>query len=166
FAMFLLILGRAGGILLEHFSRHLLWYAAVFGSFTSTIFLGMALVAALRYSRRSRSSRQQAAAIPLEILPPVTILKPVHGMEPRLEETLESFFRQDYPQFEIIFGARNGEDQSLAVIAKLRARYPNVRTRVVISGDPSWPNAKVFSLAKMMGSSDHSYLVISDSDIL
>ncbi len=165
-SMFVLVLGRAGGILLEHFSRHLLWYVAVFGSFTSTIFLGMALVAARRYSRRSRSSRQQAAAVPLEILPPVTILKPVHGMEPRLEETLESFFRQDYPQFEIIFGARNGEDQSLAVIAKLRARYPNVRTRVVISGDPSWPNAKVFSLAKMMGSSDHSYLVISDSDIL
>jgi len=87
-------------------------------------------------------------------------------MEPRLEETLESFFRQDYPEFEIIFGARNGEDQSLAVIAKLRARYPDVRTRVVISGEPSWPNAKVFSLAKMMGSSDNSYFVISDSDIL
>jgi ceramide glucosyltransferase len=156
----------AGATLVEHFTRHLSWYIAIFGSFTSTIFLAMALVAALRYTRNSRHLRHEAASVASHSLPPVTILKPVHGMEPSLEETLESFFRQDYPEFEIIFGARNGEDQSLAVIAGLRAKYPNVRTRVVISGDPSWPNAKVFSLAKMMGSSDHSYFVISDSDIL
>ena len=86
-------------------------------------------------------------------------------MEARLEETLESFFRQDYPDFEIIFGARNDTDESLAIIAKLRARYPRVKTRVVISGAPSWPNAKVFSLAKMMAMSDNEFLVISDSDI-
>jgi ceramide glucosyltransferase len=164
--MFVLLPGTAEATLVEHFTRHLSWYLAIFGSFTSSIFLGMALLAAFRYTRNARLSRQQAASVPLESLPAVTILKPVHGMEPRLEETLESFFRQDYPDFEIIFGARNGEDRSLEVIARLRARYPNVRTRVVISGDPSWPNAKVFSLAKMMGSSDHSYFIISDSDVL
>ena len=164
--MFVILPDMAGTILVEHFTRYLTWYLVVFGSFTSTMFLGMALVAALRYRRNCRQLRGQATSVPPESLPPVTILKPVHGMEPRLEETLESFFRQDYPEFEIIFGARNGEDQSLAVIAKLRARYPDVRTRVVISGEPSWPNAKVFSLAKMMGSSDNSYFVISDSDIL
>jgi ceramide glucosyltransferase len=156
----------AGPTLVEHFTRHALWYLAIFGSFTSTIFLGMAIAAALRYTRYSRVAQEQAASVPPESLPALTILKPVHGMEPRLEETLESFFRQDYPEFEIIFGARNGADQSLAVIAKLRAKYPQVRTRVVISGDPSWPNAKVFSLAKMMGSSDNSHFIISDSDVL
>jgi len=164
--MLVLLPSVAGTTLVEHFTRHLPWYLAVFGSFTSTIFLGMALIAALRYTRYARAARQHAGAVPPESLPAVTILKPVHGMEPRLEETLESFFRQDYPEFEIIFGARNGEDQSLSVIAKLRAKYPQVRTRVVISGDPSWPNAKVFSLAKMIGSSDHAHLVISDSDVL
>jgi len=164
--MFALTLGREGASLLEHFSRHLLWYAAIFGSFTSTVFLGMALVAALRYWLRARGLRQATASVPPENLPAVSILKPVHGLEPRLEETLESFFRQDYPDFEIIFGARHEQDESLPVIAKLRAKYPQVRTRVVISGDPSWPNAKVFSLAKMMGSSDNSHFVISDSDIL
>ena len=162
--MFALI--PAGATVVEHFTRHLLWYIAFFGSFTSTIFLAMALLAAFRYLRNSHRLHEQAGAVLSQGLPPVTVLKPVHGMEPRLEETLESFFRQDYPDFEIIFGARNSEDLSLTVIAKLRAKYPNVRTRVVISGDPSWPNAKVFSLAKMMGSSDNSYFVISDSDIL
>ena len=159
-------LGTTGAILLEQFSRHLLWYIAILGSFTSTLFLGMAVVASRRYWQRSRLLSQAVRSTPAGSLPPVTILKPVCGMEPRLEETLESFFRQDYPNFEIIFGARHSKDSSLTVIARLQAKYPQVRTRVVISGDPSWPNAKVFSLAKMMASSDNSFFVISDSDIL
>jgi len=164
--MSLLNLGTTGAILLEQFSRHLLWYIAILGSFTSTLFFGMAVVASRRYLRGSRQLCQAVRTISAESLPPVTILKPVCGMEPRLEETLESFFRQDYPDFEIIFGARHGGDSALTVVAKLQAKYPQVRTRVVISGDPSWPNAKVFSLAKMLASSDNSYFVISDSDIL
>ncbi|HZP24668.1 MAG TPA: bacteriohopanetetrol glucosamine biosynthesis glycosyltransferase HpnI [Terriglobales bacterium] len=164
--MFVLTAGRVGATLVEHFSRHLLWYVAIFGSFTSTIFLAMALIAALRYALVARRARRQTLLVAMESLPPVTVLKPVHGLEPRLEETLESFFRQEYPNFEIIFGARREDDASLSVIAKLRARYPQVRARVVISGEPSWPNAKVFSLAKMMGSSDNAFFVISDSDIL
>ena len=164
--MLLLVPSMAGAAVVGHFSRHLLWYVAILGSFTSTVFLGMAVVAAVRFSGNSRRARRQALSLSPECLPAVSILKPVHGMEPRLAETLESFFRQDYPDFEIIFGARSEEDASLEVIAKLRAKYPNVRTRVVISGDPSWPNAKVFSLAKMIGSSDRPYFVISDSDIL
>jgi ceramide glucosyltransferase len=156
----------AGAISTGHSWRHLLWYIAIFGSFTSTIFLGMVIVAALRYVRRSRRRQQEVLSVPAQLLPPVSILKPVHGLEPRLEETLESFFRQDYPDFEIIFGARSRDNQALTVVEKLRARYPNVKTKVVLSGEPSWPNAKVFSLAKMIASSDNDYFAISDSDIL
>jgi ceramide glucosyltransferase len=156
----------AGAVAVGHFGRHLLWYIAILGSFTSSIFFAMAVIAAFRYLRNARRDCRDAMAVSLEGLPPVTILKPVHGMEPKLEVNLESFFRQDYPHFEIIFGARSREDKSLAVIEKLRARYPNVSTRIVISGDPSWPNAKVFSLAKMMGSSDNPIFVISDSDVV
>lgn len=150
----------------EHSLRHLLWYVAVFGSFTSTVFFAMVIVALFRYMRRSGRIRREILAAAVENLPPVTVLKPVHGLEPRLEETLESFFRQDYPEFEIIFGARSRDNEALRVVERLRARYPNVRTSVVISGEPSWPNAKVFSLAKMIASSDSDYFVISDSDIL
>jgi ceramide glucosyltransferase len=164
--MFAIFLDTAGAGQAEHALRHLLWYIAIFGSFTSTVFLGMVLVAVFRYVRTSRKLQQQALAVPPRDLPPVTVLKPVHGLELRLEETLESFFLQDYPDFEIIFGARSSDNEALAVVEKLRAHYPNVRTKVVISGDPSWPNAKVFSLAKMIASSDNDYFVISDSDIL
>ncbi len=151
---------------LEQSFRHLLWYLAILGSFTSTIFLGMVVVATFRYVLHTRKNGNQLTSTSPQNLPAVTILKPVHGMEPKLEETLESFFLQEYPNFEIVFGARNAANEALIVVEKLRAKYPQVPTRVVISGEPSWPNAKVFSLARMIAASENSFFVISDSDVL
>ena len=149
-----------------HVLRHLLWFTALIGSLTSTVFLGMVLFAAIRYVMTCRSQRQRVLGVPLRELPPVTILKPLHGREARLEENLESFFQQDYPNFEIVFGARSPEDQALGVVDKLQAKYPQVPTRIVVSGEPSWPNAKVYSLSKMIASCADEFLVISDSDVL
>jgi ceramide glucosyltransferase len=98
-------------------------------------------------------------------LPPVTIFKPAHGMEARLEENLESFFQQDYPDFEVIIGARSADDPAIVVAEKLRQRYPQIRSRVVTSGPPLWPNAKVYTLDKMIALSRNDYFVISDSDV-
>jgi ceramide glucosyltransferase len=140
--------------------------AALIGTASSTIFLGLALVAAVRNLRLARDHSQAAAGTGFATLPMVAILKPLHGAEPRLEENLESFFLQDYPAFEIVFGCRTAEDPALAVVERLRARHPQVAARVVLSGEPHWPNAKVWSLDKMIASSTSRYLVISDSDIL
>lgn len=156
----------ADAALLGQSGWNLLWYLAILGTFTSTIFLGMVIVAAFRYGLNTRRARTQASTAAPQNLPAVTILKPVHGMEPKLEETLESFFRQDYPNFEVVFGARSLGNEALVVVERLRTKYPDVPARVVISGDPSWPNAKVFSLSKMIASSENSYFVISDSDVL
>ena len=95
----------------------------------------------------------------------MTLLKPVHGMEPRLAENIESFFRQDYPNFEIVFGARDPENTALRVAEEVCRRHPEVKSKIVLSGYPTWPNAKVFSLDKMIADSSTDYLVISDSDI-
>jgi ceramide glucosyltransferase len=98
-------------------------------------------------------------------LPAVTIFKPLHGMEPNLGENLSSFFRQNYPAFEIIFGAREQGDAALSVVEDLRKKFPQVTSRIVVSGPPTWPNAKVYSLAKMIPLARHEYFVISDSDV-
>jgi ceramide glucosyltransferase len=135
------------------------------GLITSTVFLGMVLFATVRYEMSQNLERRTWDISPAG-LPPVTILKPLHGMEPQLEQNLESFFRQDYPEFTIVFGTRSGEDPALVVVDKLQSKYPQVRTRKVVSGTPSWPNAKVYSLNKMIASSADDLLVISDSDIL
>jgi len=144
---------------------HVLLGIALLGICSSTIFLLMVLMAAIRWRRGARGARQAAIVTPESSLPAVTIFKPVHGMEARLEENLESFFQQDYPAFEIVFGARDANDAGLQLAEKIRQRYPQVKSRLVVSGAPIWPNAKVFSLSKMIPGSTNDYFVISDSDV-
>jgi ceramide glucosyltransferase len=80
-------------------------------------------------------------------------------------DNLESFFRQDYPAFEIIFGARDASDPALRIVDALADRYPQVSIKVVLSGEPNRPNAKVCSLLQMYAAASADYLVISDSDV-
>src|SRR5579863_7257666 len=108
---------------------------ALIGTFTSTIYLGMTLVAASRYLRRARQARAAAEAIPRSSLPPVTIFKPLHGSEDQLAANLQSFFEQDYPDYEIIFGVRDLDNPAARVAQDLRQRYPRVPSRLIISGD-------------------------------
>ncbi len=139
---------------------------ALLGTLTSTVFLCMVLVASTRYRRLAQAAKAAAAQVPDSSLPAVTILKPVHGMEPRLAENLESFFQQDYPRFDIIFAARDADNAALQVAEGLRRQYPQVKSSIVLSGPPTWPNAKVFSLDRMIRTTDNDYFVISDSDVL
>jgi len=147
----------------------LLWRAllglASFGLVSSFVFLFLAIVAAIRFKKRSRSVLREVLSFPSDQLPAVTIFKPVHGMEERLEQNLESFFQQDYPDYEIIIGARSESDPAILLAEKIRLRYPQVKSRIVISGPPEWPNAKVFTLDKMVPLSRNEFFVISDSDV-
>lgn len=153
------------GLLATAVIWRILFTIALIGSASSTVFLFLVLAAAWRYRGLARAARSSIVAVPESSLPPITMLKPVHGMEPHLKENLESFFRQDYPDFEIIFGARAADNAALRVVDETRQRNPHVKCRVVLSGPPSWPNAKVFSLAKMIADSSNDYFVITDSDV-
>jgi ceramide glucosyltransferase len=143
----------------------LIFVLALLGTVSSTVFLLLVMVATFRRREEASRGSRAAAAISRQNFPRATILKPVHGLEPRLEENLESFFQQDYPDFEIIFGARAADDAALAIAEKLRRRYPNVKYQIVLSGPPGWPSAKVYSLEKMIAVAESNYLVITDSDV-
>ena len=106
----------------------LLLPVAILGLTACTGFLLLVLISATRFRRKDKPEQQRA-----EPYPPVTLLKPVCGLEPRLEANLESFFRQDYPQFEIVFGARAESDPALAVVRRLCRRYPAVPVTVVLN---------------------------------
>ena len=136
----------------------LLMVVALVGLLTSTFYLVLVGLAVLRFRKKSPPDPQAE-------LPPVTLLKPVRGSEPQLRNSLESFFRLDYPQFEIIFGARNADDPAFATVRKLMGIYPQVPVKLVTSGEPRWPNAKCWSLSKMMDEASSNHLVISDSDV-
>src|SRR6185437_4523497 len=138
---------------------------AFFWLTTSFIYLCLVIFAAGRYKHNSRAGARSVRQIETSTWPPVTVLKPLHGMEPELEKNLESFFRQDYPNFEIIFSVREASDPALAVVERLCQNHPLVKSRVVLSGAPDWPNAKVFSQQKMLAVSSARYIVMSDSDV-
>jgi ceramide glucosyltransferase len=142
--------------------RMLFWLAMV-GTVTSTIYCAMVIAAAVRFGLRKR--REDRAAT--EFLPPVSVLKPLHGVEPGMERNLESFFEQEYPEFELLFCARQESDEGLQLARQVGARYPGVDAKYVTCGEPrpQFHNAKVFSLAKLDEVARHELLITSDADV-
>jgi ceramide glucosyltransferase len=96
---------------------------------------------------------------------PISILKPLAGLDQNLESNLRTFFEQDYPRFEIIFAARNADDPAVEVVEKLRAEHPQVSSRLILTGEPPYVNAKVYSLERMLEEAAYDLVVMSDSDI-
>lgn len=137
-------------------ARLFLAVAAV-GIVSCTVFLTFAAVSAMRFRRKRIPQHDDRS-------PLVSLLKPLCGLEPMLFENISSFFNQDYPRFEVIFGTRDAHDPALAVVRQVHARFPHVPIKLVFSGEPSLPNAKVCSLIEMCKHASADYLVISDSD--
>ena len=98
-------------------------------------------------------------------LEPISILKPLAGLDPGLESNLRTCFQQDYPAFEILFATREADDPSIEIVERLRLEYPHVPTNLLITGEPPYPNAKVFSLDLMLSAAANDLVVMSDSDI-
>jgi ceramide glucosyltransferase len=123
----------------------------------SIVYSLLSMVAAARYL----SVRPPALASP----EPISILKPLAGLDLDLESNLRTFFEQDYPAFEILFAVKDMSDPAAQVVEKLRKEYPEVPSQLLVTGEPPYPNAKVFSLDRMMAVAAHDLLVMSDSDI-
>ena len=117
----------------------------------------LSVVAALRYL----SVRPPA----LNSLEPISILKPLAGLDLGLESNLRSFFEQDYPTFEILFAVRSEDDAAVEVVEKLRREYQRVPSRLLLTGESPYPNAKVYSLEQMLAAAANDLVVMSDSDI-
>lgn len=135
----------------------ILFILGFLGILTSTIYLALVLVAALRFRRRPKAAST--------FTPPVSLLKPLHGAEPGLRDYLEGFFRLDYPDYEILFCARSETDPGLSMARELSAKYPQIPVRILTSGEPPWPNARCYSLNEMKAAARHDILVITDSDV-
>lgn len=136
---------------------------ALAGTAASTVFLVLSLLGAWRFHREARDQLLEAERA--TSLPAVSLLKPVHGREARLKENIESFFRQDYPDYEIIFAADEPDDAALEIIEEVRARYPRIRCRVLVTGKPPWPNPPAYGFHRMTEIAAHDILVTSDSDV-
>ncbi len=96
--------------------------------------------------------------------PLISLIKPLCGADPDLASHLESFFRQDYPSFEILFAVRHDSDPAVQVVNSLTAKCPHIPTQMILTGEPPYANAKVFSMEKMAERANGELLVITDSD--
>src|ERR1700744_4514631 len=141
----------------------ILFWVAMFGTVTSTLYCLMVIAAVLRFwARKRREDREETI-----FLPALSMLKPLHGIEPGLERNIESFFEQIYPDFELLFCARQESDEGLQLARRVGARYPQVDARYVTCGEPTpnFHNAKVYSLAKLDSVAKHSLFITSDADV-
>ncbi len=101
---------------------------------------------------------------PAREFPPVSILKPVRGLDPHFYESIRSHALIDYPCFEVVFGASDPADPAIAEIERLQAEYPEAAIRLVdITTDK--PNRKVGVLADLAAAARYPVLVVNDSDI-
>jgi len=123
----------------------------------AVVYSFMQIVAALRYL-----AIRPAALASVE---PISILKPLAGLDLDLESNLRTFFEQDYPSFEILFAVRGANDAAAEVVARLQREYPRIPSRLLVTGEPPYPNAKVYSLDRMLAAAANDLVVMSDSDI-
>jgi ceramide glucosyltransferase len=97
---------------------------------------------------------------------PITVLKPLHGREPMLEQALATLCEQDYPPgFQIVCGVSGPADKAIAVVHALRARYPDRELDLVIDPTRHGANPKISNLINMLPAARHDILIIADSDV-
>jgi ceramide glucosyltransferase len=109
--------------------------------------------------------RTPAAHGPSGYSPPISILKPVRGLDRGAYENFASFCEQDYPEYEVLFCVSSRSDPSAEVIERLQSSYPERRIQLLFGGFPAGTSDKLNNLCRLVKEARYGLLVISDSDI-
>jgi ceramide glucosyltransferase len=123
------------------------------------IYYLLAIFAALPFSRQA----YERGAPPFE--PPVSILKPVHGVDFASYENYVSFCTQDYPEYEILFAVNEESDPALPLVQRLIADHPQRRIALLIGAEYLGANRKVNNLARLTREAQYEVLALSDGDV-
>jgi ceramide glucosyltransferase len=136
---------------------------------TGYILLGLAVLPFIYYLLALYSSWRLFGRGPGEraanFTPPVSILKPVRGIDPEAYENFASFCRQDYPEYEVLFCVGAGDEQAINAIERLKRDFPERRIRLLLAPRRRAVNDKVAKLGRLVAEAQHEYLAISDSDV-
>jgi ceramide glucosyltransferase len=121
-------------------------------------YYALAIIAASKFFRRKTER-------PGDFFPPVSILKPIRGLDRDAYENFASFCRQDYPDFEILFCVTDAQDPAVTVIRKLVADFPARQIRLLVGPDPLGASDKVNKLCGLVRGARNEILIVSDSDV-
>ncbi|MGI8958970.1 MAG: glycosyltransferase, partial [Bryobacteraceae bacterium] len=125
----------------------------------SLVYCLLVVFAALKHMREPQPN------IPADANTFISVLKPLSGIDEGLRENLISFFEQDYSRFELLFAVQYANDPAAELLRSLKALYPHVPCRLLVTGESPWASSKVYSLSLMTAAASHDLLVLSDSDI-
>lgn len=142
-------------------------FAAAFCLILTLLNLGSLALAQWRCRRRAEPLENRLATTGLvDITPPVSIVRPVCGLETFSEATLRSTFALDYPDYEVLFCVQKKTDPIIPLVEKLVAEQPAGRGRVLIGDDPISPNPKLNNCFKGWQAAKHPFIVLADSNVL
>lgn len=118
----------------------------------------LSIIAGLRFFSRPNSNKEGSLA-------PATIMIPLHGADFMAYQNYAGFCRQDYPEYQIVFGVRDPRDSSVPIVQRLIKEFPERDIVLVISDKTIGQNLKVSNLQNMLERVTHERIVIVDSDI-
>ena len=144
-----------------HLTVRIFQVVAIFGCFSSSAYYLLCLwsVRAFLRGRPDRSFR------PAQVLPPVSILKPLKGTDPDIYESFRRHCLQDYPEYEIIFGVSDPNDPVVPSVQQLQSEFPERAIRLVVCPNKLGANVKVSNLEQMVPEARYPNLLVNDSDI-
>jgi ceramide glucosyltransferase len=145
-----------------HAIVRVLQWIAIAGCFSSSTYYLICLWCARGFLREREAAK---LSTPPQLLPPVSILKPLKGTDPGTYESFRSHCQQDYPEYEIIFGVSEADDPAVASVQNLQWEFPNRTIRLVVCSNKLGANVKVSNLEQMLPAARYQHLLINDSDI-
>ncbi|HEY1659362.1 MAG TPA: bacteriohopanetetrol glucosamine biosynthesis glycosyltransferase HpnI [Candidatus Sulfotelmatobacter sp.] len=134
--------------------------AAAVGVISSSLYYLLCIWSAKVFLRKGRASQLETSSFP-----PVSILKPLKGIDPEIYESFRSHCLQDYPEYEIVFGVSDPGDAAIEIVQKLQREFPDRRIQLVICPKILGANVKVSNLVQMLPEARYEYLIVNDSDI-
>jgi ceramide glucosyltransferase len=150
-----------------HFMIHsvlrLVQVVAAFGAICSSAYYLLCLWSAAAFLRQRRADSE--SSLSAQVLPPVSILKPLKGTDPEIYQSFRSHCLQDYPEYEIIFGVSDPSDPAVASVRQLQGEFPALSIRLIVCRKTLGANIKVSNLAQMLAEARYQHLLVNDSDI-
>ena len=146
-----------------HSVRNLIEWVALLATMAGAAYYLFSLGSAAVFLRELR--RVQSRALPAVELPPVSILKPLKGIDPHIYECFRSHCLQDYPQYEIVFGVSEADDPAIETVRRLQQEFPRCAVQLVVCSQRLGANTKVSNLVQMLPVAQYDRLIVNDSDI-
>jgi ceramide glucosyltransferase len=140
--------------------------AAIFCSTVTVVQLTSVAIAIGRFRRGARRGAPSKLPSPISHYPPVSIVRPLCGIDNYAAETLSSTFDLDYPHYEILFCVASAKDPVVPFVKTLMADNPSHPARLLVGDDRVSPNPKLNNVVKGWRAARHDWIIIADSNVL